>query len=255
MEDLEGRSSSMCGVRPMQVVVLLPFGQMLFQVDIAFVFEQLVEFSRVGPMRTFHLSIEARGARLDVDMIDPQVLQVPMKPGLELMAVVGTDRADTERKLSADVIDELDGVGLGVTAVDLQGSNARSVIDGCELIALDLAREGKKLDIDLHMVSRDLLFIPFHHLLGHDGAFVDGTGQPLESMPGEGAAHSSFGDFHPVVALQVPGNTLGAEVIGTSQVEDFFLDLRSGTPGGFRGPGLRLIRPFSPSLRYCLLQQ
>ena len=158
-----------------------------------------------------------------------------MKPGLELVPVVGTDRADTERKLSTDVIDELDGVGLGVTTVDFQGTNAGGVIDGRELIALDGAREGKKLDIDLHMVSRDLLFIPFHHLLGHDGAFVDATGQPFEAMPGEGAAHATFGDFDPVVALQVPGNTLGAEVIGTSQVEDFFIDLRSGTPGRVSG--------------------
>ena len=123
---------------------------------------------------------------------------------MELVTVVGPDRADTERKLSADVIDELDGVGLGVTPVDLQGSNTRGVIDSRVLVALDGAREEKKLDIDLHVVSRYLLFIPFHHLLGHDGAFIDGTGQPLESMPGEGAAHASFGDLHPVVALQVP---------------------------------------------------
>ena len=94
-------------------------------------------------------------------MIDPHVLQVPMKPGLELVAVVGTDRADTERKPSTDEIDELDAVVLGVTTVDFQGTNARGVIDGRELIALDLAREGKKLDIDLHVVSRYLLFISF----------------------------------------------------------------------------------------------
>ena len=61
------------------------------------------------------------------------------------MTVVGLDRAETERKQSADVINELDGVGLGVTPVDLQGSNSRSVIDGRELIALDGAREGEKL--------------------------------------------------------------------------------------------------------------
>ena len=48
----------MCGVRPVQVVILLPFGKTLLQVDIAFVFEKLIEFSLVGPMRTFHLSIE-----------------------------------------------------------------------------------------------------------------------------------------------------------------------------------------------------
>ena len=109
-----------------------------------------------------------------------------MKLGLELVPVVATDRADTERKLSADVIDELDGVGLGVTAVDFQSTNARGVIDGRELIALDGAREGKKLDINLHVVSRYLLFIPFHHLPGHDGAFVDGTGQPLGVHAGRG---------------------------------------------------------------------
>ena len=81
------------------------------------------------------------------------------------------------------------------------------------------------------MVPWDLLLIPLHDLFGHDHAFVDGTRQPLESMPGEGAAHTALGDLHPVIPLQELGNALSSEVIGTSQVKDFFLDLRGRTPG------------------------
>jgi hypothetical protein len=70
-----------------------------------------------------------------------------------------------------------------------------------------------------------------------------------------GAAHASFGDHHAMIVLKKPGNALGSEVSGMSQMKDFFPI--SGTVGqdGFRGPGLRLIRPFSPSLWYCFLQQ
>ena len=39
---------------------------------------------------------------------------MPMEERLELMAAVGLDRADPKRKLFDHVVDEVDGVGLGM---------------------------------------------------------------------------------------------------------------------------------------------
>lgn len=60
---------------------------------------------------------------------------MPMELGLELVTPIGSDRVDSEGELLDDVIDEVDGVRLGVAAIDLQGADTRSVIDGCVLIA------------------------------------------------------------------------------------------------------------------------
>ena len=54
-------------------------------------------------------------------MTDALVLDVPVEFGLELMAIVGSDFADAERELVDDVIDEVDGIGLVMALVDLEG--------------------------------------------------------------------------------------------------------------------------------------
>lgn len=54
------------------------------------------------------------------------------------MAVVDSDFADAERELVGDIIDGVDGVRLVVALVDLDDPHSRGVIDGRELIALDL---------------------------------------------------------------------------------------------------------------------
>lgn len=109
----------MGGVRPVQVVILLPLGKTRLEVDIALIFEQLIEFGLVGTMGTFHLAVEPRCVRLDIYVVNAQILQVPMELGLKFVAVVGADHANPERELGPDVIDKLDRVRLGVTPVDL----------------------------------------------------------------------------------------------------------------------------------------
>ena len=69
-------------------------------------------------MRSFHLSIQLRRARLDVDMTDALVLDMPMKFGLEFVSPVCADFPYSERKLFDDVIDKITGVFLVVTRVD-----------------------------------------------------------------------------------------------------------------------------------------
>ena len=77
----------MSAVRSGEVVEALPLGQFRFQIDVALVGEQLVELLAVGPVRSLDLSVEVRRARLDVGVADALVLDMPVEPGLELVAV------------------------------------------------------------------------------------------------------------------------------------------------------------------------
>ncbi len=52
--------------------------------------------------------------RFDVDVINPEVFDMPMKFGLELVAVVCANHAHAKWELGQDVIDEFDRVLLVV---------------------------------------------------------------------------------------------------------------------------------------------
>ena len=119
----------------MVVVEVLPLGQPLLKIDVAFVAEQLIELLLVGAMRALDFPVELRCARFDIDMADPLVGQMPVKQGLELMPAIRADGVNPERKLPHDVIDERDGVLLRVSAVDAQRADPRGVIDGRVLVA------------------------------------------------------------------------------------------------------------------------
>jgi hypothetical protein len=62
------------------------------------------------------------------------------------------------------VVNEGDGIGLGVPAINLEGTDARRIVDGCILVAPDRfavpSLESQELYIDLDLVSRNLLLIP-----------------------------------------------------------------------------------------------
>ena len=98
---------------------------------------------------------------------------MPVELGLELMAIVRPDLAEAERKLFDDVIREIDGVGLGVLFLDLQGANARCIIDGCVLETTYLLTfftdESQKLNIHLNVMTRDLFLIALGMNLAHAG--------------------------------------------------------------------------------------
>ncbi len=66
-------------------------------------------------------------------------------------------------ELGGDVIDESDGVGLGMAIEDSQSPNAGRIVNRRVLIALDgiavFSLEGQELDVDLDLMSGDFLFI------------------------------------------------------------------------------------------------
>ena len=143
------------------VVELLPFGQLLVEIDIAGVRQQLVELLLVGPMRPLHLAVELRRPGLDVDVADALIGEVPMKLGLELMAAVGPHRMNPKRELCDHVVEKTYGVRLGVARVNLEGPDAGGIVDGGVLIATyrpaTWADELQERDIDLDVMAGDLL--------------------------------------------------------------------------------------------------
>jgi hypothetical protein len=62
------------------------------------------------------------------------------------------------------VVDEGDGIGLGVPVIDLKGLDAGGVINGCVLVAPDrfavFSLKSQELHIDLDLVAGNLLLIP-----------------------------------------------------------------------------------------------
>lgn len=114
-------------------------------------------------MWSLDFSIELRTARLDIDVPDSLVLYMPVEPGLELMAIIGAYLLDAEWKLLDDVIHEIDGAGLSVAIVNVQGAHPRGVIDRRILIAVDFlplfSFEDQELGVHLDKMAGRLLVV------------------------------------------------------------------------------------------------
>ena len=119
----------MNSVWAVDVVEAFPCSQLLFEIHVVSVREQLVELVFVGAMGSLDLPVQLRRARLDVDMLHPQISDVPVEQGLELVTSIRADHADSEREPLDDVVDEIDGVRLRLTFVGLQRANSDGIID------------------------------------------------------------------------------------------------------------------------------
>ena len=113
---------------PCEVIEAFPFIEFGFQIDVSFVAEQLVEFLLIGSVRAFNLAVQLRRAALDIGMADAVVLDMPVELRLELMAIVCPDLTNAKWKAFDDVVNEVDGAGLGVFVVDLERSYPGCVI-------------------------------------------------------------------------------------------------------------------------------
>jgi hypothetical protein len=95
----------------------------------------LIKIVLVGSMGPLDFSIQLWRSGFDVGVLHAQVCDVPVEERLELVASVRSYHLDPERKLFDDVVDEVDGIGLGVALIDLESPNAYRAIDRSVLVA------------------------------------------------------------------------------------------------------------------------
>ena len=102
-----------------EVVEAFPLGQFLVPIDIIDIVEQLIKLLLIGPMGAFLLAAELWRARLDVDVADAFVFDMPVKLGLELLPVIGPDALHTKREHFQHMIAKGDRVGRVMAWIDL----------------------------------------------------------------------------------------------------------------------------------------
>ena len=181
----------MRAVRSSEVVEALPFVEFSLQINVAFVAEKLVELLLIRTVGTFDFAIELRGAPFDVGVPDPEIFDMPMEFGLELMTVVGPHLVNAEWELFDDMINEVDGVCLRMFFIDLERANPSCIVDCCILESANLftafSFEGQKLNVHLNVMPRHLFLISFGVQFAHASA----SGKPIEAIALEDAVNPS----------------------------------------------------------------
>ena len=89
----------MCAVRSSEVVEAFPFVEFCFKIDVAFVTEELIELLLIETVGSFDFAIELRGTSFDLGVPDPEIFNMPMEVGLELLTFICADFANAEWEL------------------------------------------------------------------------------------------------------------------------------------------------------------
>jgi len=207
------------------VVEFLPFRQFLIQIYIVGVCEQLIELFLVRAVGSLDFAVELWRAWLDIHMSDPLVFNVPVKLRLKFMTSIGSDRMDPERKLLDHAVNEIDGALLIVTLVDLERSDPCGVIDrrvlkSTNFLAVD-SFEREELHVHLDVMTGNLFCIAT--CVNRSATYF--PRQTPEAISDQRAIDARTRGLDAVVALEIPGNPLWAEVIDAPEVKDLLDNL------------------------------
>ena len=208
----------MCAVRSGEVVKPFPFVEFGLEIDVPFVTEQLVEFLLIGAVGPLDFAVELWRSTFDIRVPDPEVFNMPMELGLELVAVVSPNFSNAEWKFLNDVVNKVDRVCLRVFAVDLKCPDTCRIVDCCVLEPPHLLAafpfEGQELDVYLDVVTWNLLLISLGVQLAHSRA----SGQSIEAVAPEDAVDPCIRDFDAVITRQIPNDPDGSQVILAAQI-------------------------------------
>ena len=222
----------MRAVWPCEVVKPLPFVEFGFEIDVTFVTEKLIEFLLIRSVRALHFPVELWRSTFDVGVSNALVFNMPMEFGLELVAIVSSNFANTERKLLNDMINEVDRVCLRVFVVDLKCPDTCRIVDCGVLEPAHLLAafplKGQELDVYLDVVTWNLLLISLGVKLSHACA----PGQSIEAVAPENAVNPSIRDLDVVIARQVPDDPDRPQVILAAQIQNLLDDLVRRLIGG-----------------------
>jgi len=150
----------------MVIVVVLPFAKLFIEesdvVADAVAVQELIKLLVINAVRALDFSVQMRRPRPNVHMANIAFFEVPVELRLKLCAIVGLHDEDAEWQPPTHFVDELDGCPLRARIKQLQHTNARAVVDRCELVeppprARDPLQE---LHVELESMARLRLFVP-----------------------------------------------------------------------------------------------
>jgi len=151
---------TMGSIKVIELLLRLKFSVRIHIIRIG---QQLVKLLLIRPVGSLNLPVKVWTPGLDIDVIDPQIQQVPVEASLEFVPVVCPNHPDSEGHLLDDMVDELDGVVLIMPMVDLYHTNTSRIIDSLVLEPLDgpvlSFSEHKEHHIHLDMVPGNLFLI------------------------------------------------------------------------------------------------
>jgi hypothetical protein len=155
----------------------------------------------------------------------PFILDMPMKLGLKLMASVSSNRMNAKGEFFNHIINKLNGVYLIVTRIDFQRPDPGGIINGgilktSDSVALKVS-QGDKFHINLDMMAWN-----FFAVTSRVNSTAWGTlGQASRTVSNQSAINTGNRSFNSVVALQIPGDSLGPEFLFLSQMKDLINDI------------------------------
>ena len=159
-------------------------------------------------------------------MANGLVFDVPVELGLELVPIVRPHFPNSEWEAFDDVVDEQDGIYLGVPVVDFEGPDAGGVVNGGVLVAFDrlpvFSTEDQELDVDLDLMPRHFLLVTGRV----DLAQPRPSWEPVQAIALEDTGCAGSGDLDVMVAGKIPDDAHGSQVVGLAQVKNLLDDLR-----------------------------
>ena len=142
------------------------------------------------------------------------VFDMPMKLGLELMAIIGSNGMHTERENLLDIIDEFNGSPLIVLGVDFHCPDPCCIINGRILEPFDsvviFVDKRQKLNINLNMMTRNLFLVSFRT----EGSSRRLPRKPIQSVPFQDTIYADrrYSNVW-TISLQIHMNPFGLKVI------------------------------------------
>ena len=97
-----------------ELVEPIPFVKFSLQIDVTFVAKKLIELLLIRTVGSFDFAVELRSDSFDVGVPDPEIFDMPMEFGLELVTVIRPNFSNAKRELFDDVINEVDRICLSL---------------------------------------------------------------------------------------------------------------------------------------------
>ncbi len=158
-------------------------------------------------------------------MTDSLVFNVPVEVRLKFVPPIGPNHVDAKWELPDRVIDEINGVLLCVPLVDLVRPDSCGIVDCRLLKTADLVPvgglESQEFHVHLDVMARDLFRVPTRV----NRPATHFSRQAPQAMSDERPINTRARGFNPLVAFEIPGDPLRAEVIDASEVKDLLDNL------------------------------